>query len=152
MLTRRAWLGSAAGMAAALVTGRGLRAASHAGAEILVYKSPTCGCCSKWIDHLAEAGFNATVRDEANVNALKRELGIPMELWSCHTALVEGYLLEGHVPADVALKFIAEKPDAMGLAVPGMPMGSPGMEGPTREAYDIVLFRRDGGTSVYAKR
>jgi hypothetical protein len=79
-------------------------------------------------------------------------LGVPAALASCHTALVDGYLLEGHVPADVALKFLTEKPQAAGLAVPGMPMGSPGMEGPTSEPYDILLFRRDGSSQVYATR
>ena len=152
MLTRRAWLASAAGAAAALVAGRALTASSPAEPEILIYKSPTCGCCSKWVDHVREAGFRATVRDVGELGTLKRELGIPAALESCHTGLVDGYLLEGHVPADVALKFLAEKPDAAGLAVPGMPMGSPGMEGPTRVPYDILLFRRDGTTSVYASR
>lgn len=152
MLTRRAWLGSAAIAGTALLTGRGLRAASPPGPEMLVYKSPTCGCCTQWIEHMVEAGFRPTIRDVANVNPLKRELGVPAALASCHTAIVEGYLLEGHVPADVALKFLAEKPKALGLAVAGMPMGSPGMEGPTREKYDVLLFRRDGSSRAYASR
>lgn len=151
MITRRAWLVSAAGAAAALLTGRNARAAVD-GPDILIYKSPTCGCCSLWVDHMAGAGFRTTVRDVQDVTSLKRELGVPAELASCHTALVAGYLLEGHVPADVALRFLAEKPKALGLAVAGMPMGSPGMEGPRQEPYEVVLFRRDGSKAVYAKR
>ena len=152
MLTRRAWLGKAAGVAVAVLAGRSSLAAQHVAPKVLVYKSPTCGCCSNWVDHMAEAGFETTVRDVTDLSTLKRELGVPATLASCHTALVDGYLLEGHVPADVALKFLTEKPQAAGLAVPGMPMGSPGMEGPTSEPYDILLFRRDGTSQVYATR
>jgi hypothetical protein len=151
-MNRRAWLAGAAGAAAAALSGRGLSAMVLDGPEILVYKSPTCGCCSKWVDHLARAGFRPTVRDVPDISGIKRDLGVPAGLASCHTALVEGYVLEGHVPADVALELLREKPEAAGLAVPGMPMGSPGMEGPTRERYEIVLFRRDGSTRVYASR
>lgn len=152
MLTRRAWLGSAAAAGAALLLGRKGYAETRRAPAILIYKSPSCGCCSQWVDHMVEAGFRPTIRDVANVEPLKRELGVPANLHSCHTAIVEGYLLEGHVPADVALKFLAEKPVALGLAVAGMPMGSPGMEGPTRDEYDVVLFRRDGTRQVYASR
>jgi hypothetical protein len=120
--------------------------------EILVYKSASCGCCRAWVDHVRQAGFNPTVRDVGDVNPLKAELGVPRQLWSCHTALVGGYLIEGHVPADLALKLLADKPEAAGIAVPGMPMGSPGMEGPRNDPYEVILFRRDGGTSVYARR
>lgn len=135
-----------------MLTGRNVWAAAFDAPEILIYKSPTCGCCTKWIDHIAAAGFRTIVRDTGGLDALKRELGVPRALQSCHTSLVDGYVLEGHVPADVAQKFLAEKPRAVGLAVAGMPMGSPGMEGPTQERYDVVLFRRDGTTSVYAKK
>ena len=152
MMTRRVWLGSAAGAAVALLAGKGLRAASVEGPEILVYKSPTCGCCRKWVDHMAEAGFRPTVRDLPEMAAIKRDLGVPAALHSCHTAMVEGYVVEGHVPADLVLKLLKEKPRGVGLAVPGMPMGSPGMEGPTRDRYDILLFRRDGGSEVFASR
>lgn len=152
MYSRRAWLLSAAGAAASLVVRPAAFASPAAAPEILVYKSPTCGCCKLWVDHLVGAGFRPTVRDVDNLAPLKAELGVPAPLHSCHTALVGGYLLEGHVPADLALKLLAEKPDALGLAVPGMPMGSPGMEGPRKDAYDVILFRRDGRTSVYARR
>lgn len=152
MYSRRAWLASAAGAAAALISGGHAAAAPRSGPGILIYKSPTCGCCKLWVDHMVEAGFQPTIRDVGNLAPLKAELGIPAPLQSCHTALVEGYLLEGHVPADLAVKLLAEKPDALGLAVAGMPMGSPGMEGPRKDAYEVILFRRDGATSVYARR
>lgn len=140
------------GATAALIGGRYALATPRRGPEILVYKSPTCGCCRLWVDHIVEAGFQPTIRDVENLAPLKAELGIPMPLQSCHTALVGGYLLEGHVPADLALKLLTDRPEALGLAVPGMPMGSPGMEGPRKDAYDVILFSRDGGTSVYARR
>jgi hypothetical protein len=92
------------------------------------------------------------VRDLPEMAAIKRDLGVPAALQSCHTSMVEGYVVEGHVPADVVLKLLKEKPRGVGLAVPGMPMGSPGMEGPTRDRYDILLFRRDGGSKVFASR
>jgi hypothetical protein len=152
MMDRRRWLVSAAGAAAAVLSGRGLSATSLREPQILVYKSPTCGCCSKWVEHMAGAGFETTVRDVEAIAGIKRDLGVPAALQSCHTALVDGYVLEGHVPADVALKLLREKPAAVGLAVPGMPMGSPGMEGPTRDRYDVILFGRDGSTRVYASR
>ncbi|HEX6927038.1 MAG TPA: DUF411 domain-containing protein [Longimicrobiaceae bacterium] len=151
MLTRRAWLATAAGAAAALLSGRPAYALASR-QEILVYKSPTCGCCSNWVDHMAEAGFQPTVRDVADVSPLKRDVGVPAGLDSCHTALVGGYFVEGHVPADLVQKLLKEKPKAAGLAVPGMPMGSPGMEGPTRQPYDVLLVMRDGTTRVYASR
>ena len=152
MITRRAWLGSVAAAGAALLAGRPLRASGLVAPEILIYKSPTCGCCGKWVDHVRAAGFVPTVRDVANIDATKRDLGVPGDLASCHTAVVEGYLVEGHVPADVVLKLLAEKPRAAGIAVPGMPMGSPGMEGPSKQAYDVFLFQRDGSKRVYASR
>lgn len=152
MYSRRAWLLSAAGAAASLIARRGALASPLGAPQILIYKSPTCGCCKLWVDHIVAAGFRPTVRDVPNVAPLKAELGVPAPLHSCHTALVDGYVLEGHVPADLALKLLAERPDALGLAVPGMPMGSPGMDGPRKDDYDVILFRRDGGTSVYARR
>ena len=152
MLTRRAWLASAAGAAASMLMGGTACATPTKRQEMLVYKSPTCGCCKLWVDHVAEAGFQVEVRDVMNLNPLKQELGIPRDLHSCHTALVDGYLVEGHVPADVVLKLLEEKPEAVGIAVPGMPMGSPGMEGPRSEPYDVVLFQRDGSRQVYARR
>ena len=120
---------------------------------VTVYKSPTCGCCSKWVDHMKAAGFEVVVNDMPNVTPLKDEVGVPAALRSCHTAVVDGYTLEGHVPADLVQKLLNEKPkNTAGLAVPGMPMGSPGMEGPTKDAYDVVAYAADGKTRVFAKR
>jgi hypothetical protein len=117
-----------------------------------VYKSPTCGCCAKWVEHMRANGFEATVSDMPDVTPVKDKQGVPTTLRSCHTALVGGYAIEGHVPADLVKKLLKEKPAAAGIAVPGMPMGSPGMEGATKDTYNIVLFDKAGKTSVYATR
>jgi len=119
---------------------------------IQVFKSPTCGCCNDWIEHLRESGFTVEVKDIANMMAVKAELGMPGEMASCHTARIAGYLVEGHVPAQDIRRMLAERPDIRGIAVPGMPVGSPGMEveGQPADAYDVLAFDARGGTSVYA--
>ncbi len=122
------------------------------GAEIVVYKSPTCGCCSKWVDHLRDAGFAVTTHDTNDLTQIKMSNGIPQQLAACHTGIVDGYVVEGHVPADVIQRLLRERPDVVGIAVPGMPMGSPGMEGPYKEPYDVLTFDREGNTESYAKR
>jgi len=127
-------------------------AAIPAGTEMVVYKSPTCGCCKLWVDHAEAAGFTVVTEDVIDLRPVKAENGITPELASCHTAIVDGYVIEGHVPADVIAKLLDERPDIRGLAVPGMPAGSPGMEGGIAEPYDVVAFDRDGTTSVYARR
>ena len=119
---------------------------------IVVYKSPTCGCCAKWVDHLKENGFHVEARDMMDVAPIKADLGVPGHLESCHTGVVNGYAVEGHVPADVIVRLLRERPKVAGIAVPGMPMGSPGMEGPRSEPYDIVAFEADGDTRVYESR
>jgi hypothetical protein len=107
---------------------------------ITVHKDPTCGCCSGWVEHLQKAGFGTKVSDTRDIDAVKRRLGVPDDLAACHTAEVAGYIVEGHVPAAALKRFLSEKPEAQGLAVPGMPIGSPGMEGGRPEKYDVVLF------------
>ena len=107
---------------------------------ITVHKDPTCGCCSGWVQHLQNAGFATKVLDTSDIDAVKRRLGVPDDLAACHTAEVAGYIIEGHVPAAALRRFLVEKPNATGLAVPGMPIGSPGMEGGRPEKYDVVLF------------
>ena len=97
-------------------------------ADIVVYKSPTCGCCGKWVKHMEDAGFSVDVEDRRDLTPIKAELGVPGRMQSCHTAKVGDYIVEGHVPADLVRRMLDEKPDIKGLAVPGMPMGSPGME------------------------
>lgn len=111
---------------------------------ITVHKDPNCGCCSGWVQHLQKAGFPTQVVDTTNLDAVKTRLGVPDDLAACHTAEASGYIIEGHVPAVALKRFLAEKPDAAGLAVPGMPIGSPGMEGSAPEPYDVVLFGPKG--------
>ncbi len=120
-------------------------------AEITVYKSPTCGCCKLWIDHLKSNGFKVKAHDTENVVAHKQRLGLPPELASCHTAVVNGYVIEGHVPAADIKRLLKERPKIAGLAVPGMPMGSPGMEGPVKEAYEVKTFDKNGRVGTYAR-
>lgn len=118
---------------------------------IEVYKSATCGCCTQWIEHLQVNGFKVNAQNVPNTAAYRTKLGVPPALGSCHTGTIGGYALEGHVPAADIKRLLAEKPKAKGLAVPGMPMGSPGMEvpGEPADAYDVLLFQTDGKTTVY---
>lgn len=118
-----------------------------------VYKSPTCGCCSKWIQHMRDEGFEVKSTDVPDVNPIKKENGVPSDAWSCHTALVSGYVLEGHVPVSAVRKLLKEKPKVAGIAVPGMPMGSLGMEVPSGqvEAYNVVSFDKAGKMTVFEK-
>lgn len=118
--------------------------AAAAEPAITVHKDPSCGCCSGWVQHLQKAGFPTKVIETRDLDAVKTRLKIPDDLAACHTAEVAGYVIEGHVPASALKRFLAEKPDATGLAVPGMPAGSPGMEGGTPERYDVVLFGPNG--------
>ncbi len=123
-----------------------------ADSTLVVYKSPSCGCCANWVDHMIDAGFRVEVHDTEEVDDRKREYGVPRELVSCHTARIGGYVIEGHVPADLVSRLLRERPSVTGLAVPGMPAGSPGMEGPPPERYDIVSFGPAGRRTVYATR
>lgn len=132
---------------------RALPAAAGLGAAVHVVKDPNCGCCSDWVEILVAAGFTVTTehREADALYQFKQERGIPADMASCHTALVEGYVLEGHVPVADIRRLLAERPDAVGLAVPGMPYGSPGM-GPEseREAFDVYLIQRDGTPAVFS--
>ena len=128
----------------------GVTLALHAaGPEITVYKLSTCGCCGLWVEHLKKNDFQVTVHEVPSVDEYKERYGVPKELESCHTAVVAGYTIEGHVPASDILRLLKERPAAKGLAVPGMPLGSPGMEGSRKDAYDVILFTADGKTSVF---
>jgi hypothetical protein len=126
-------------------------AALAEGSKVTVYKSPTCGCCTQWISHLRENGFEVEPVDVNNLGTVKAMSGIQPEQASCHTAQVDGYVIEGHVPADDIRRLLAERPDARGLTVPGMPMGSPGMDSPNPEHYSVLLIRKDGTTQVFAQ-
>ena len=145
---RRNFVATALAAVAAIVP------ASVAAASVLaeVWKAPTCGCCKDWIAHLESNGFRVKVHDIGNTAARAR-LGIPMRLGSCHTAQVEGYVIEGHVPAREIRRLLSERPSAVGLAVPGMPIGSPGMDGPAygtrKDRYDVLLVHKDGSTTPY---
>lgn len=119
-------------------------------AEVEVFKSAACGCCEEWVGHLRQNGFKVHARDVANVAAERRRLGMPERLASCHTAKVGGYLIEGHVPAADVARLLRDKPEALGLSVPGMPQGSPGMASPRPENYSVLLVLRDGTTRVFA--
>ena len=117
--------------------------------EIMVYKTSFCGCCSLWGRHLKANGFQVKEQDVSNLAEIKRQNGVPDALQSCHTAIVEGYVIEGHVPAADIHRLLKERPKAKGLAVPGMPMGSPGMEGAQWDKYSVLLFDADGKTTVF---
>lgn len=149
-LARRSWLLAAAG---ALLLPAGRADAQRRDALVQVWKAATCGCCHVWMDHMKAQGFRVEAFDVGNT-AIRARLGIADKLGSCHTALVDGYALEGHVPAREVRRLLRERPQAIGLVVPGMPIGSPGMdtggyEG-RMEPYDVLLLARDGSTSVYA--
>lgn len=120
--------------------------------EVTVYKSPTCGCCAEWVTHLRDNGFPVNVEEEVNVQPVKQRLGVPRTLASCHTAVVEDYVVEGHVPAADIKRLLRDQPSLHGLSVPGMPVGSPGMEqGDYVEPYAVVGFNPQGDTTVVAR-
>jgi hypothetical protein len=120
--------------------------------EVIVSKNPTCGCCGEWISHLERYGFAVSARNVENMNPIKERVGVPFGMGSCHTAEVGGYFIEGHVPAEEVKRLLAERPNAKGLTVPGMPIGSPGMEhGERIDPYKVYLVHEDGSTSVYAE-
>ncbi|MEO8598451.1 MAG: DUF411 domain-containing protein [bacterium] len=116
---------------------------------IEVYKTPTCGCCHLWVEHLRTNGFNVNAHDVDDTTGYRQKFGVPQALGSCHTGVVGGYALEGHVPAREIKRLLAERPKIKGLAVPAMVLGSPGMEGPRSDPYDVLAFRTDGRTTVY---
>lgn len=155
MMSRRDFVAQTTGLALGAF---GARAAwghpsGAPGTAITVYKSASCGCCTKWVDHLRASGFTPTVHDDENVDAIKDEMGVPKDLRSCHTAMLGRYLVEGHVPAADLRRLLAERPALLGLAVPGMPKSAPGMAvpGETPEPYQVVAFAAGGKTSVFAK-
>ena len=120
--------------------------------QVEVWKSPSCGCCKDWIAHMEKSGFRFTVHETGNT-AVRQRMRIPLALGSCHTAVIGRYAIEGHVPAKDVQRLLREKPEAVGLTVPGMPIGSPGMDGPEygarKDAYDVLVVRKDGSTSSY---
>lgn len=117
--------------------------------KIVVYKDAGCGCCEGWVEHLQAAGFEVDARNVVDLMSIKRDAGVSAANSACHTALIDGYVVEGHVPADVIKRLLAERPDIAGIAVPGMPTGSPGMEGAGAKPYDVLAFDRQGRNTVY---
>lgn len=148
----------AAALASVLALGAAGAAAAAPSETMIVHMDPNCGCCGAWIDHVRAAGFAVEVRDATLMHEIKAELGVPDDLVSCHTAEIGGYVLEGHVPAAAIAAVLAQRPDAVGVAVPGMPMGAPGMDAPgmAAEPYEVVLFTADArhafGTFLGAAR
>lgn len=142
----------AGALAAALVSVSGPALAQRGGPTVQVYKSPTCGCCTNWVKHLQQHGFATEVTETDDVAAIKARHNIPAKVQSCHTAIVGGYVLEGHVPAADVQRLLKDKPAVVGLAVPGMPIGSPGMEVPNMnpQRYDVIAFDKQGQLKVFA--
>ncbi len=138
----------------ALLISSSVSAATESPLSIEVWKSPTCGCCGKWVKHLEANGFavKANSATSSTLQQIKQQAGITEQIASCHTAKIDGYVIEGHVPASDIKRLVAEHPDALGLTVPDMPIGSPGMEQPDGETepYDVLLVKQDGSTEVYA--
>jgi hypothetical protein len=149
-ISRRALLAGSLALTAGLVS----RAGATGKPSVMVYKSPTCGCCKLWVTYLERNGFPVKFEDLNSLAAIKKRHGVPDAMASCHTALVDGYVVEGHVPADLIDRLLRERPSVVGIAVPGMPIGSPGMEVPGRPAdrYQILAFDRSGATTVFATR
>ena len=149
-MQRRQWLKAAASMG--LAASLPLRSALAQAYTVEVWKDPNCGCCHLWVEHLQASGFKVAVRDVGN-NAARKRLGMPDKLGSCHTATVGGYVIEGHVPAADIRRLLKDRPLALGLAVPGMPIGSPGMDGPEykgrKDAFDVLLVQKDGSTKSF---
>ena len=144
-MKRRTFLGIAVA-----VTFAGNRVAMAAAApNVEVYKSPTCGCCGEWVKHMRANGFPVTINDVPDADAFRAKAGVPAALAACHTALVDGYVVEGHVPAADVRKLLVERPKALGLAVPGMPASAPGMDSSRPSPYQVLLIQADGATRVY---
>jgi hypothetical protein len=150
-MLRREFMKVSFGATATLVAAPSLLRALDAPVKMTVYKSPSCGCCKDWVTYMQAQGFTADVKDMNDLSEIKRSLGVPAKLESCHTALVGAYVIEGHVPADLVKKILAETPPIVGLAAPGMPADAPGM-GNGKTAYDVISWDKAGKTSVFAKR
>ncbi|GLK47708.1 hypothetical protein GCM10017620_06810 [Brevundimonas intermedia] len=148
-LHRRLFLGAAVSVA---LTGTAC-AQSRSTRNLTVFKTPTCACCDAWITHMRQAGFTTTITVLPSLQSVRSSRGLPDNLGSCHTGLIDGYFVEGHVPAGDLIRLLAERPTALGLAVPAMPLGSPGMDTPQgdKDPYDTLLVLRSGATRVFAR-
>lgn len=123
-----------------------------AGSVMTVYKSASCGCCKKWVEHLRASGFEVKTVELDDLTEIKASSGVPAQVQTCHTAVIDGYVVEGHVPADVIRTLLKDRPRVAGIGVPGMPVGSPGMEGSPPQHYDVIAWDKTGKTSIFAKR
>ncbi len=117
---------------------------------VLVYKSPTCGCCNGWVEHMEAAGFVVDARNTTDLMTVKRDGGVPPQMSSCHTAIIDGYVVDGQVPAEQVKQLLAKRPEVVGIAVPGMPIGSPGMEGANPQPYQVLSFTHAGEPAVFS--
>ena len=153
MISRRDFVAQAAGLALASIGAARAAARPASPTAITVYKSASCGCCAKWVDHLRAGGFAPTVHDEEDMDAIKDSMGVPGAVRSCHTAVVGRYVIEGHVPVDDIRRLLADRPAVLGLAAPGMPKSAPGMAvaGDAAEPYEVVSFTKDGKSAVFAR-
>ena len=124
---------------------------AHALPTALVFKTPSCGCCTLWVDYMREAGFEVDARDLNDIIPVKIDAGVPPRMLSCHTTLIDGYVVEGHIPAEHVKRLLEDRPDIVGIAVPGMPIGSPGMEGIGARPYQVLSWDREGNVEVYAE-
>ena len=141
----------AAGEETATLAASPARTGADALPRALVYKTPSCGCCTLWVDHMREAGFEVDARDLNDIIPIKIDAGVPPRMSSCHTTLIDGYVVEGHIPAEHVKRLLEERPDVVGIAVPGMPIGSPGMEGIGARPYQVLSWDRAGNVEVYAE-
>ena len=129
----------------------GVFVTAQAGGKVSVYKTPTCGCCQKWVAHLEENGFEVSTHDMADLRSIKLMAGVQPQYASCHTAIIDGYVVEGHVPASDIKRLLTERPNIVGISVPGMPIGSPGMEhGDNRENFTVITLEKDGTEKVFS--
>ncbi|MBA2628384.1 MAG: DUF411 domain-containing protein [Gemmatimonadales bacterium] len=154
MIDRRTWITRTGGAALLVLAGRHETLSALPPKPVIeVYKDPSCGCCEKWVDHLRASRFTAYVHNDTAMEARKDRVGVPASMRSCHTALIGGYIVEGHVPAADIQRMLREKPKAMGLAIPGMPMSAPGMGEPGArvQPYSVLAFERNGSSRIYAQ-
>lgn len=150
-MLRREFMKISLGAGAVLAAAPSLLRAMSAPLRITVYKSPSCGCCGDWVKYMQGQGFETDVKEMNDLTEIKRSFGVPVKLESCHTAFISGYVFEGHVPADLVKKVLADRPKIVGLSAPGMPADAPGM-GTGKTPYDVISWDKAGKTAVYAKR
>lgn len=152
LILRFAGLAAIAALSTALAVVAEPRTGKSEQPQMTVYKDPNCGCCKAWVEYVRKHAFTVTTKDTSDLTAIKQSARVPADHRSCHTAFVNGYVIEGHIPIEDIKRLLAEKPKVAGLAVGGMPVGSPGMElGNRRDAYDVIAFTRDGATRIFAK-